>query len=154
MVVALPHGSAVLALPWETGDRTEPLRAGFDLPALRTSVADARRRVRARLRQWAFPPEVCDTAQLLVSELVTNAVVHTDTERVECRMQAMGRRVRIEVHDGGSQTSAPLPCWAAPDDEHGRGLLLVDTLSEEWGVDSTPGRRGRVVWITLSVACF
>jgi serine/threonine-protein kinase RsbW len=154
MVVALPHGSAVLELPWETGERTEPLRAGFELPALQTSVADARRRVRARLRQWAFPPGVCDTAQLLVSELVTNAVVHTDTERVECRLQAMGRRVRIEVHDRGSQTSAPLPCWASPDDEHGRGLLLVDTLSEEWGVDSAPDRCGRVVWITLSVSCF
>lgn len=154
MVVALPHGSGVLTLPWEEGAQVEPLRAGFVLPALQTSVADARRRVCARLRQWAFPPDVRDTAQLLVSELVTNAVVHTDTESVECRMQAMGCRVRIEVHDHGSQTSAPLPCWAAPDDEHGRGLLLVDTLSDEWGVDGGRNGVGRVVWITLSVPDF
>lgn len=154
MVVALPHGSGVLTLPWEDGAVAEPLRAGFDLPALQTSVAEARRRVRARLLEWAFPPDVCDTAQLLVSELVTNAVVHTDTERVECRMQAMGRRVRIEVRDRGSQVSAPLPCWASPDDEHGRGLLLVDTMSEEWGVDSDRHGLGRVVWVTLSVSHF
>jgi serine/threonine-protein kinase RsbW len=149
--VDLPHGAAVLALPWEDGMVSEPLRAEFELPALQASVAEARRRVREGLRRWAFPPDVCDTAQLLVSELVTNAVVHTDTERVRCRLQAMGRRVRIEVRDVGSQSSAPLPCWATPDDEQGRGLLLVDTLSEEWGVDSDRYRPGRVVWVTLGV---
>jgi anti-sigma regulatory factor (Ser/Thr protein kinase) len=149
--VALPHGAALLALAWEDVVASEPLRSGFELPALQTSVAEARRRVRDQMRGWAFPSDVCDTAQLLVSELVTNAVVHTDTESVECRLRAMGRRVRIEVCDRGSQTSAPLPCWASPDDEHGRGLLLVDTLSDEWGVDSERHRPGRVVWVTLGV---
>ncbi|AXK31316.1 ATP-binding protein [Streptomyces armeniacus] len=149
VAVALPRGTTVLALPQEDGADTELLWAGFELPAHDAAVVDARRRVHRQLRRWAFPPEVCDTAQLLVSELFTNAVLHSDSSRISCLMHGGGTRLRIEIHDQGSESAVPLPCWATPDDEHGRGLLLVDTLSEEWGVDRTGEEGGRVVWVEL-----
>lgn len=143
----LTHGSAVLTLPGDAGPGL--LAADFELQADGHAVADARRRVRRQLRRWAFPADICDTAQLLVSELFTNAVLHTDSSRVGCVLRAGGSRLRVEVRDDGSDTAVPLPCWAGPEDEHGRGLLLVDTFAEEWGVDRIGPRSGCVVWFEL-----
>lgn len=149
MGVALPRGATLLSLSAGEDDGSDLLWAGFELPARASSIEDARRRVRRRLRRWAFPAEVCDTAQLMVSELFTNAVVHTDSSRIGCLMRAGGSRLRIEVRDEGSGRTVPLPCWATPDDEHGRGLLLVDILSEEWGVERAEEGKGCVVWVEL-----
>ncbi|EST38156.1 hypothetical protein N566_09025 [Streptomycetaceae bacterium MP113-05] len=146
-VVPLSRGATVLTLP---GDVPGFLSANFELTAEGTAVADARRRVRRQLRRWAFPAGICDTAQLLVSELFTNAVLHTHSSHVSCALRAGGSRLRVEVRDDGSGIGTPLPCWATPEDEHGRGLLLVDTFAEEWGVDRV-GQRGAgcVVWFEL-----
>ncbi|MFR9675558.1 ATP-binding protein [Streptomyces sp. TR06-5] len=143
----LTHGSAVVTLP---GD-LEPglLSTRFELRAHADAVADARRRVRRQLRRWAFPPELCDTAQLLVSELFTNAVLHTDSATVGCVLRAGGNRLRVEVRDTGSGTGMPAPRDVAPEDERGRGLLLVDTFAEEWGVERAGPRGGCLVWFAL-----
>jgi serine/threonine-protein kinase RsbW len=146
-VVPLSRGAAVLSLPGEAGPGF--LSADFELEAEGPAVADASRRVRRQLRRWAFPADICDTAQLLVSELVTNAVLHTDSSRVCCVLSAGGSRLRVEVRDDGSGTDVPLPCWATPEDEQGRGLLLVDTFAEEWGVDRAGPGSGCVVWFEL-----
>lgn len=145
-VVPLTLGPAVLTLHGDS--RPGLLAADFELQADGHAVADARRRVRRQLRRWAFPADICDTAQLLVSELFTNAVLHTDSSRVGCALRAGGSRLRVEVRDDGGDAE-PTPRHAGPEDEQGRGLLLVDTFAEDWGVDRIGARSGCVVWFEL-----
>jgi anti-sigma regulatory factor (Ser/Thr protein kinase) len=134
-----------------------PLRDAFRLPALDTSVARARRRVLDRLHEWRVDEQACDDAQLLVSELFTNAVRHTSSEKVSCELWLVGLQLCLEVTDQGG---GPNPLErrangnADADGESGRGLLLVSVLASDWGI--RPGsvragpRRGHAVWVELS----
>ncbi|MGP4003791.1 ATP-binding protein [Streptomyces sp. 8N706] len=122
----------------------------FQLPALRTSVAEARRRTLERLRAWGADQECRDSAELIVSELVTNAVRHTDSEKIGCELRVLGARLRVEVTDEGCTATEPHPGSGDVDGESGRGLLLVDALSEEWGVRPGENGRGHVVWAELA----
>lgn len=91
-------------------------------------------------------PEVAELAQLLVSELVTNAVAHAHTAvRVECSPTDGG--LRVAVRDG----SRDQPTVRAPDawDEKGRGLLLVENLAARWGTECGAGP-GKQVWFELA----
>lgn len=130
-------------------------RGAFHLPAIGASVAEARRRVLALLTEWGVGALTRDDAQLVISELFTNAVRHTDSEKVDCEVRIAGRRLRLEVGDQGSGPARPRArhlrealCGDAHA-ESGRGLLLVSVLAEEWGV--RPGHRGRghTVWAEL-----
>ncbi|WP_431948723.1 ATP-binding protein [Actinacidiphila sp. bgisy167] len=122
----------------------------FRLPARGSSVADARHRVRARLREWDADEGLCDDAEVIVSELFTNAVMHTGSECVTCGMRFDGARLRLEVSDQGRAPTAPRPRAAGVDEEGGRGLLLVGALSQAWGVRPTDDGGGRVVWAELA----
>ncbi len=122
----------------------------FRLPALSASVADARGRIRARLSEWGCTPEVWDDAGLVVTELFTNAVRHTDSEKITCVLKDAGAVVRLEVTDQGCATGAPVPCVAGADEEGGRGLLLVSVLALAWGSQPADGGTGRVVWAELA----
>jgi serine/threonine-protein kinase RsbW len=134
-----------------------PLRDAFRLPALDTSVARARRRVLDRLNEWCVDQEACDDAQLLVSELFTNAVRHTASEKVSCELWLVGPRLCLEVTDqgGGPHPMAPRPGGPVDaDGESGRGLLLVSVLADDWGIrpgsfDGGP-RRGHAVWAEMT----
>ncbi|MEU3352411.1 ATP-binding protein [Streptomyces sp. NPDC037389] len=121
----------------------------FHFPALNTSVAEARQRVLARLREWGIDEVACEDAQLVVSELVTNAVRHTDSEKVSCQLRVSGVAVRIEVADQGDAPTEPRARRSGTDEESGRGLLLVGALSREWGVRPDDSGHGRVVWADL-----
>ncbi|MET8676578.1 ATP-binding protein [Streptomyces sp. NPDC004647] len=124
-------------------------RDAFQFPALRTSVAEARRRVLEQLYEWGVGRECRDSAELVVSELVTNAVCHTDSEKIGCELRFIGARLRVEVADQGCAATAPHPGSGDLDGEGGRGLLLVDALSHAWGVRPAEGGRGHVVWAEL-----
>ncbi|OEU91889.1 hypothetical protein DB35_07495 [Streptomyces abyssalis] len=126
-------------------------REGFELPAHATAVADAREKVRGQVRNWGLPEELGRAAQLVVSEFFTNAVVHTDSCRVRCRLQVSGQRLRIEVCDEGDEESQVTPREAAAEDVNGRGLQLVNALAETWGVRSEDSHSGRVVWAELTL---
>lgn len=129
-----------------------PLRRDvFRLPSLSASVADARERVRARLREWGLGPDLRDDAGLVVTELFTNAVRHTDSEKITCVLQDRGPVVRLEVADQGRGTGDPVPCSARADEESGRGLLLVSVLAQSWGSEPAEHGTGRVVWAELAV---
>ena len=140
----LPGTTPVISAPVEgicAGD------AVFRYAAQPASVGAARRETRARLRSWGLPSEVCDDMVLIVSELVTNAIVHTAGDTVICRLRA-GREVYIEV---GSEGPAGSRGTVRSAGEGGRGLLVVESLSTSWGVDVASPGAGWTAWATLAV---
>ncbi|MET8569991.1 ATP-binding protein [Streptomyces sp. NPDC004783] len=108
------------------------------------AVPEARRALRELLRQWGRPGR-SEVAELLTSELVTNALVHTDDDAL-LTATVSERGLRVEVRDGESG----LPTPRAPDPDEatgGRGLVLVRSLADAWGVRSHDG--GKSVWFEL-----
>ncbi|MDH6112270.1 anti-sigma regulatory factor (Ser/Thr protein kinase) [Kitasatospora sp. MAP12-15] len=122
-----------------------PLRATRQcvrvMPCEPESAAKARRLVGERLSAWSLP-DVVDAAELLVSELVGNAVRHTGCRRIAVSVHFAGDTVRVGVRD----SSFTLPCVidAGTRAESGRGIGLVAALAHRWGVDEAP--YGKVVW--------
>lgn len=115
-------------------------------PAWASSVADARAYVTTSLGH--LPPTVCETAALLVSELATNAVRHgTGDFEVSVRELPDGG-VWVGVGDAG----AGHPVLRSPriTDEHGRGLRLVSSLADRWGVRRRRGEPRKTVWFELN----
>lgn len=111
------------------------------------AVAEARRQLRVTIAVWDVPVDA-ETAELLVSELVTNAVTHDGAGAVIMAVRVARGRLRVDVHD--SSTALPHPQDDPPlDAEDGRGLLLVDTLADEWGYYRTPG--GKAVYFSLDL---
>lgn len=145
----MPSSHNAPSLGRRGGIAVQQLSDAFHLPAARTSVPEARRRVVAALHEWGVAQAVCDDAELLVSELFTNAVRHTDSEKVSCELTLHGARLRVEVTDEGDGASSPQPQPWSTDRECGRGLLLVGALSKDWGVRPDDSGRGRVVWADL-----
>ncbi|MFC8537687.1 ATP-binding protein [Streptomyces sp. NPDC057249] len=141
-------GSALIPRLVETGPGTEALRYCFALRAHPESVAAARRLTKARLGEWGTGDDTLDAAVLIVSELVTNAVVHTTSARVLCELRCLDGRLRVSVQDQGHQPDGPRLGRGA-DDEHGRGLLLVDSLARSWGSRDAGDGSGRIVWAEL-----
>ncbi|MDX3763126.1 ATP-binding protein [Streptomyces sp. AK02-04a] len=132
-------------------DRTHWL----ELPARRASVKAARHDVAEWLGAWSLPGQLRADAVLLVSELATNAVVHTLSHQILCGINLIAddRGLRIEVHDDDS-TGRSLPrCRPGLDDEGGRGLFIVRELADTWGVEHSTRTGGNAVWATLRT-CF
>lgn len=112
------------------------------------SAGTARRLTVAVLQLWNLD-SLAETGELLVSELVGNAVRHTGARSFGLRMSRRRGWVRIEVRD----PSRALPCLVPivrDLDESGRGLLLVDRLADRWGVDLLP--RGKTTWFELRMS--
>lgn len=119
--------------------RTATMRVGPDAH----EVALARRFVVERCTDWGRPA-IVDSAAIVVSELVTNAFVHVHSD-CELTVGLRGDVLRIEVADHGRGT--PGLRDATLDDEHGRGLQLVNALCTAWG--SEPRDDGKAVWAEL-----
>jgi anti-sigma regulatory factor (Ser/Thr protein kinase) len=114
------------------------------LPPLPTSVKEARQFVSGALDGVEAADATAD-ALLVVSELVTNAVVHAGTD-ITVRVNTDAQPTRIEVADGSTEVPGlRLPGAGA---KTGRGLLLVEHFTEEWGVETTGS--GKVVWFTVA----
>ncbi|MEV6739820.1 ATP-binding protein [Streptomyces sp. NPDC051104] len=123
-------------------------RFRFELAAHPASVARARQLTRARLADWAVCEDTCDTAALVVSELVTNAIVHTAGEHVVCELHDEDDLLRIAVRDEGCAPGEPRPGRQRPEEEHGRGLLLVAALCRAWGAQEAGP--GLLVWAEVA----
>ncbi|MGH9057859.1 MAG: ATP-binding protein [Acidimicrobiales bacterium] len=109
------------------------------------SVTQARRFITAALA--GTPPDTRDAAEMMVSELATNAVLHTESEFTVLVVHS-GDRVRVEVSDGGTGWPAMRPL--DPASMSGRGLHTVELLSEQWGVEPATGAPGKTVWFSLT----
>jgi anti-sigma regulatory factor (Ser/Thr protein kinase) len=119
-------------------------RADSVFPAQPRSVAGARAFAREVLETW-HEEELVDTVTLLLSELVTNAVVHASSAP-SVAVHLLPDRVHVEVSDDDDTTrlqarEAPLSA------ESGRGLILVEALAHQWGQVELPG--GKVVWFDV-----
>ncbi|WP_371788687.1 ATP-binding protein [Streptomyces griseoaurantiacus] len=135
------------AVPGVRPEATAEHRFRFQLSAHPGSVARARQLTRQRLSDWGACGDTCDSAALIVSELVTNAIVHTASENVVCELRDDAELVRIAVCDEGCAPGEPHPSPRRPEEEHGRGLLLVEALCRAWGAQETGP--GLLVWAEL-----
>jgi PAS domain S-box-containing protein len=141
---ALADDATVLAVQ-RTAEAAQVLEASLALPDDLRSAGAARSFVRAELARWEAA-DVEDVAVLLVSELVTNAVVHARS-RAELRLQLRPEQLRVEVLDSAVHLR-PRPRTADGDATNGRGLGLVDGLASRWGsVDDGTGTK--TVWFEL-----
>ncbi|MEY9485077.1 serine phosphatase RsbU (regulator of sigma subunit)/anti-sigma regulatory factor (Ser/Thr protein kinase) [Streptomyces calvus] len=110
-----------------------------------SEVGRARAAVREQLHDWGLP-KAADNAELMVSELVTNAVRHSHARPVALRL-VRGDTLLCEVEDDDHEL--PTLLNARPADESGRGLRVVSTLAREWGTSRTAA--GKNVWFELTL---
>ena len=131
-----------------------PLSSSLSLGALPTATPCARLHTKAMLAEWDLGA-VADNAELVVSELVTNAtnasfrqINELALPVIHLRLYTDLSRLRIEVWD--CDATPPTVTHAALEDESGRGLMLVQAMCDRWGSDAVPGWRGKVVWAELT----
>ncbi|MBR7744272.1 ATP-binding protein [Phycicoccus sp. BSK3Z-2] len=119
------------------------------VPADASSVAPVRHEIVRDLEERDLPEDLVGEAEIVASELLTNAVRHArplSDGTIRVRWKIRGDVVEVEVTDGGGTTvptPAPRTVWL----QSGRGLRIVRSLAHEWGV--TEDRTGNVVWATL-----
>nr|WP_233221504.1 ATP-binding protein [Streptomyces carminius] len=136
-------GTGLPAAPDEPGD---PAAGEVRLPNRPESARTARRLARSvLLARWGLPVPLAEDTVLLVSELVGNAVRHTGAHTLGLRMRRQRGRIRVEVRD----PSRGLPCLLPVRelDVSGRGLFLVERLSDRWGVNLLP--YGKTTWFEM-----
>ncbi|MER6710928.1 MULTISPECIES: ATP-binding protein [unclassified Streptomyces] len=137
-------------------DRADDVTEQVPAPQLRRrlgradlrAVPEARRALRELLRQWGRPgrSDLPDIAELLTSELVTNAIVHTDHDAV-LTATVGPRGLRVEVRDFVARRPR-LRLPVTDDGTNGRGLFLVQSLADAWGVRAHGV--GKAVWFELA----
>ncbi|MFI1944981.1 SpoIIE family protein phosphatase [Streptomyces virginiae] len=134
---------ALLLLRYDgQGDR--PRRSHWTVWRLPDAVLHARRFTARTLRSWGVVDQL-DEALLVVSELVTNAIAHTQGE-VGMDLTLSEDRLRIAVNDA-SPRSPVKPLWVSWESTGGRGLLIVDAVTAAWG--SVPLSGGKQVWAEI-----
>ncbi|MFD5459109.1 ATP-binding protein, partial [Streptomyces olivaceus] len=124
-----------------------PLRESWSVWRLPEAVRHARRFARRTLRSWDVPDDTTDGVLLIVSELVTNALVHTDGQ-VRLDLALIGGRLRVAVADASPRTPAK-PTSIGWEATGGRGILLVEAMSAAWG--TLPVGGGKQVWSEIAL---
>ncbi|SDQ15740.1 SpoIIE family protein phosphatase [Quadrisphaera sp. DSM 44207] len=152
MMAGIPHrladDAALLVLDY-AGPRARREELVTALPPHLGAVGDARRFLRRALADWGVDGRTRDDAELITSELVTNAVTHTgDPAQLSLVREPDAGWLRICVVDGS--TRHPRRREAGPEALGGRGLAIVDVLAESWGV--APQGEGKAVWAQLTLS--
>jgi anti-sigma regulatory factor (Ser/Thr protein kinase) len=127
------------------------------LAALPTAPACARGHVRAVAHEWGLP-DLADTAELVASELVTNAIRASQRLRLRAglaivpviRLWLVSDQISMVIRVWDGNDEMPVRCDANSDDIGGRGLMIIDSLAKDWGAYRKAD--GKVVWVMLSPA--
>ncbi|WP_225822759.1 ATP-binding protein [Streptomyces naphthomycinicus] len=120
------------------------------LPHGPRSAGRARALLRTQLTEWKIDGEVADNAELLLSELMGNAIRHARRppgREIGVRLAQYDGRLRVEVADANS--GRPVPRTAEADDEQGRGLAIVTALALRWGCCPRRHGIGKATWAEL-----
>jgi anti-sigma regulatory factor (Ser/Thr protein kinase) len=142
MATAVSHGTqAQIPTP------CRPLTCRLEFCATPGAVPCARSLAKRIIVEWGRP-DLADTAELLVSELVTNAI-HASARLATpvVRLWLVAERDNIVIRVWDASTDMPRRQNAGPESEHGRGLMLVESLSKQWGASRRPA--GKVVWVQI-----
>lgn len=138
-----------------------PQHSYLELGSLPTAVPCARKHARLVTGEWRLP-ELADSVEIVVSELVTNAL-HAcagltasryhgrwipGTPPIRIWLCSDHHQVLIQVWDGSDQH--PAPQQPTTDAESGRGLLLVDMLTHSWGTRQPEGTTGKIIWASVT----
>lgn len=123
---------------------TWPMQTHLELAALPSAVPCVRGHVRAIAHEWGLG-DLSDTAELLASELVTNAV-QAAADPIRVQVTCDGASITIYVWD--SSPRMPVLRDAPDDAEGGRGLMLVSILGSDWGISEE--ETGKTVWVWIS----
>lgn len=130
------------------GWQPDPRRDSVVLVPDRTAPEIARVLVKEACEEWGVR-RLSRLAQLIVSELVTNGVVHARTE-LAVTVRLCGRTLSLAVRDGDPRLLHPAGGGTEADGQgYGRGLLIVDSMADSWGC--TPTADGKVTWATVDL---
>jgi hypothetical protein len=130
-----------------------PLQSFLELGALPGAVPCARLHTRQMLWEWRLTG-LSDSAELLVSELVTNAIQisRADAQSAPVRLWLLAGRARVLILIWDASPLPPVRVSSSENDENGRGLLLVETLSARWDFYFPAPPGGKVVWALLETS--
>jgi len=146
----LPHGpedDVAVLLARVSNEARHTTTAVWQIASEERAVAQLRAAVGVTLLEWSIPSQTAHDVVLLVTELVTNAVLHGQPP-IQLRLRRTSAHIVVEVHD--SATFLPRRLRATPEDEHGRGLQLVSLLAHRWG--TRPTVNGKSVWCVVPVS--
>ncbi|MFB7494115.1 ATP-binding protein [Streptomyces sp. NPDC056161] len=130
--------------------RTAPKDIELRLPRHARSVGRARALFREQAASWGLQQDVTDTAELLLSELMTNAYRHANApDGAEIRARCVVTEDRVQVTVSDANDTLPTPGTASLEDESGRGLALVAVLADDWGAVRRECGVGKEVWFEL-----
>ncbi|MEU0072811.1 SpoIIE family protein phosphatase [Streptomyces sp. NPDC006332] len=129
------------------GMASRPQRESWTVWRVPQAVGHTRRFTRRTLRAWGVPDDALDTVLLVVSELVTNALVHTDG-RVRLDLTRVNHLLRVAVADSSPRTPVK-PTSISWEATGGRGILLVEAMSAAWG--AVPVSGGKQVWSEIAL---
>jgi anti-sigma regulatory factor (Ser/Thr protein kinase) len=141
------HDDVTVLAMSATGD-ARSRSANLDLPGDATAPRQARRFVRATLESWSIDGDTVSTAELCVSELVTNAVIHAGTPPA-LAIRSDGDLLTVVVQDHGAHGTAQRVEDYDPMTVSGRGLTLVDALTVAWSAERSSD--GTSVWFELEL---
>lgn len=132
-----------------------PLQTHLELGAFPSAAGCARGHVGSLTREWALTG-LTETAKLLTSELVTNAIRASERLRIRAdlaivpvvRIWLASDQISLVIHVWDGHEDVPVRRDVGPDDECGRGLMLVESLAKEWGTYRKAD--GKVVWALIA----